>query len=46
MQHEVSPYSGSVNDTTLNGVSVLVAGAGLAGLAAARDLIARGATVT
>jgi monoamine oxidase len=35
-----------VNDTTLNGVSVLVAGAGLAGLSAARDLIARGATVT
>jgi monoamine oxidase len=34
-----------VNDTTLSGVSVLVAGAGLAGLAAARDLIARGATV-
>ena len=37
---------GGVNDTTLSGVSVLVAGAGLAGLAAARDLIARGATVT
>jgi len=35
-----------VNDTTLSGVSVLVAGAGLAGLAAARDLIALGATVT
>ena len=35
----------SVN-TTLSGVSVLVAGAGLAGLAAARDLIAMGATVT
>ena len=35
-----------MNDTTLNGVSVLVAGAGLAGLAAARDLIALGATVT
>ena len=35
-----------MNDTTLSGVSVLVAGAGLAGLAAARDLIARGATVT
>jgi monoamine oxidase len=35
-----------VNDTTLSGVSVLVAGAGLAGLSAARDLIARGATVT
>ena len=35
-----------MNDTTLNGVSVLVAGAGLAGLAAARDLIAMGATVT
>jgi monoamine oxidase len=32
--------------TTLNGVSVLVAGAGLAGLAAARDLTALGATVT
>jgi monoamine oxidase len=31
---------------TLNGVSVLVAGAGLAGLSAARDLIALGATVT
>src|SRR5262245_13697122 len=31
---------------TLNGVSVLVAGAGLAGLAAAHDLAARGATVT
>ena len=37
---------GGVNDTTLSGVSVLVAGAGLAGLSAARDLIARGATVT
>jgi monoamine oxidase len=35
-----------VSDTTLSGVSVLVAGAGLAGLAAARDLLARGATVT
>ena len=35
-----------MNDTSLSGVSVLVAGAGLAGLAAARDLIARGATVT
>jgi monoamine oxidase len=35
-----------VNDTTLSGVSVLVAGAGFAGLAAARDLIALGATVT
>jgi monoamine oxidase len=35
-----------VSDTTLSGVSVLVAGAGLAGLAAARDLIDRGATVT
>jgi monoamine oxidase len=35
-----------VNDTALSGVSVLVAGAGFAGLAAARDLIARGATVT
>src|SRR4051794_41896108 len=31
---------------TLNGVSVLVAGAGFAGLAAAHDLTARGATVT
>src|SRR5262252_4262617 len=31
---------------TLNGVSVLVAGAGLAGLAAAHDLAARGAAVT
>ena len=31
---------------SLNGVSVLVAGAGLAGLAAARDLIAMGAEVT
>src|ERR1700716_3352075 len=30
----------------LNGVSVLVAGAGLAGLAAARDLAALGADVT
>jgi monoamine oxidase len=35
-----------VNDTTLNGASVLVAGAGLAGLAAAHDLMARGAAVT
>ncbi|HMB80281.1 MAG TPA: NAD(P)/FAD-dependent oxidoreductase, partial [Vicinamibacterales bacterium] len=35
-----------MNDSTLSGVSVLVAGAGLAGLAAARDLIALGATVT
>lgn len=31
---------------TLDGVSVLIAGAGLAGLAAARDLIAAGAAVT
>jgi monoamine oxidase len=31
---------------SLNGVSVLVAGAGLAGLAAAYDLAARGATIT
>src|SRR6185295_14661677 len=31
---------------SLNGVSVLVAGAGLAGLAAAHDLAARGAAVT
>src|SRR5688500_3025924 len=30
----------------LNGVSVLVAGAGLAGLAAARDLVQHGASVT
>ena len=30
---------------SLNGVSVLVAGAGLAGLAAARDLVAMGANV-
>jgi len=36
----------SVDGTTLNGVSVLVAGAGLAGLAAAHDLVAMGATVT
>src|SRR5471030_1564445 len=35
-----------VDGTTLNGVSVLVAGAGLAGLAAAHDLIALGASVT
>ena len=35
-----------MSDTTLGGVSVLVAGAGLAGLAAARDLMALGATVT
>src|SRR3954466_7622982 len=35
-----------VSDTTLIGVSVLVAGAGFAGLAAARDLMALGATVT
>src|SRR5471032_2899134 len=46
MRQRFPRYSGSVNDTTLSGVSVLVAGAGLAGLAAARDLIARGATVT
>jgi monoamine oxidase len=32
-------------DTSLNGVSVLVAGAGLAGLVAARDLAAMGAAV-
>src|SRR5438874_2591374 len=32
--------------TDLSGVSVLVAGAGLAGLCAARDLAAWGATVT
>jgi monoamine oxidase len=35
-----------VNEGTLHGVSVLVAGAGLAGLAAAYDLLALGATVT
>ena len=35
-----------VDGTTLNGVSVLVAGAGLAGLAAAHDLTALGANVT
>ena len=35
-----------MSDTTLSGVSVLVAGAGLAGLAAAYDLIAMGAGVT
>src|SRR5471032_3055994 len=46
MRQRFPRYSGSVNDTTLSGVSVLVAGAGLAGLAAARDLIALGATVT
>src|SRR6476646_4194673 len=46
MRRRFPAYSGSVNETTLNGVSVLVAGAGLAGLAAARDLIAMGATVT
>src|SRR5581483_3059640 len=34
------------NDGSLRGVSVLVAGAGLAGLAAARDLLTRGADVT
>ena len=34
------------NDGSLRGVSVLVAGAGLAGLAAARDLLTRGAEVT
>src|SRR5947208_3321965 len=33
-------------DGSLRGVSVLVAGAGLAGLAAARDLVMRGADVT
>jgi monoamine oxidase len=33
-------------DSSLNGVSVLVAGAGLAGLCAARDLADMGATVT
>ena len=32
--------------SALNGVSVLVAGAGLAGLSAAYDLAAKGATVT
>jgi monoamine oxidase len=34
------------NDGSLRGVSVLVAGAGLAGLVAARDLLTRGADVT
>src|SRR5438094_10285995 len=34
------------DDGSLRGVSVLVAGAGLAGLAAARDLLTRGANVT
>ena len=34
------------DDGSLRGVSVLVAGAGLAGLAAARDLLTRGAEVT
>src|SRR5580765_2658619 len=42
----ISIYSVCVDGTTLNGVSVLVAAAGLAGLAAARDLVAMGATVT
>src|SRR6185503_12492811 len=41
----ISIYSVCVDGTTLNGVSVLVAGAGLAGLAAAHDLVAMGATV-
>lgn len=35
-----------MNEGTLHGVSVLVAGAGLAGLSAAYDLLALGATVT
>jgi monoamine oxidase len=35
-----------VSDTSLSGVSVLVAGAGLAGLSAARALMSRGASVT
>ena len=35
-----------VQEMTLDGVSVLVAGAGFSGLAAARDLIAMGAQVT
>ncbi len=35
-----------LNDSSLGGVSVLVAGAGLAGLAAAYDLLQQGATVT
>src|SRR6059036_1137852 len=34
------------DDGSLRGISVLVAGAGLAGLAAARDLLTRGADVT
>src|SRR5262249_59646651 len=42
----VSIYSGRMAGATLNGVSVLVAGAGLAGLSAAHDLTAPGATVT
>jgi monoamine oxidase len=46
MRATVSRTVEGVSDTTLSGVSVLVAGAGLAGLAAARDLIGRGATVT
>jgi monoamine oxidase len=41
-----SIYSEPMPGATLNGVSVLVAGAGFAGLAAAHDLAARGATVT
>jgi monoamine oxidase len=41
----ISIYSVCVDGTTLNGVSVLVAGAGLAGLAAAHDLVAMGASV-
>jgi len=35
-----------VGERDLAGASVLVAGAGLAGLAAAHDLVAAGATVT
>src|SRR6266540_4897379 len=42
----VCPYSGEMPGSTLAGQSVLVAGAGLAGLAASRDLIAFGADVT
>src|SRR4051794_41491630 len=46
MRRTFPRYSGSVSDGRLHGVSVLVAGAGLAGLAAAYDLLAMGATVT
>src|SRR6185436_5116346 len=39
-------YSECVSATTLGGASVVVAGAGLAGLSAAHDLLALGADVT